>query len=393
MKVAVVVPGGLHPSGRTQVVPSWLALFGELAKRHEIHAFVLRHLYEPTTYSLLGFTVHDLGRPALPFGFRTWAQERALGFALKSYGPFDLVHGFFADPAGRLAARAGRRLGIPSIVTCDSGEFVSLPEIDYGSQRTARGRKAVAEALALATRVHVCTEFMAAQAQAHGVSTVVIPLTTVRAVELNTAGSRIPPSRPSGRFGETWPKLASRAEAGPAAGSRTLRLLQVASLSRVKNQRLLIDALPIIRKTIDAHVDLVGEDTVGGELQRHAAQLGLSVYVSFHGFVPRDGLDRFYDSADIYVQTSLHEAAGVSVLEAAAAGVPVVGTRAGFIADWAPERAIAVSAPTPESLAKVITTVAANAESSRTAAAQSWTRERDAVSAAASFESMYRQLV
>jgi glycosyltransferase involved in cell wall biosynthesis len=367
MKVAIVVPGGLHPSGWKQVVPSWLALFGELAKQHEIHAFVLRHLYEPTTYSLLGFTVHDLGRPALPFGFRRWAQERALGFAMKKYGPFDLVHGFFADPAGRLAARAGQRLGIPSVVTCDSGEFVSLPAIDYGSQRTARGRSAVAEALALATQVHVCTEFMAAQAKAHGVLPVVIPLTTV-------GNSQPGPHR------------------SPTPDPRSLRLLQVASLSRVKNQRLLIDALPIIRKTTNAHVELVGEDTLGGELQRHAEHLGLSEHVTFHGFVPHVGLDRFYENADIYVQTSLHEAAGVSVLEAAASGVPIVGTRAGYIADWAPERAAVIDAPTPELLAAAIATAAAHAESSSAAAAQAWARDRDVLSAAASFESLYRQL-
>jgi glycosyltransferase involved in cell wall biosynthesis len=367
MKVAIVVPGGLHPSGWKQVVPSWLALFGELAKRHEIHAFVLRHLYEPTTYSLLGFTVHDLGRPALPFGFRRWAQARALGFAMKKHDPFDLVHGFFADPAGQLAARAGRRLGIPSIVTCDSGEFVSMPEIEYGSQRTASGRKAVAESLALATRVHVCTEFMAAQARSHGVDPVVIPLTTVTARRKPEGAVRQPHT--------------------------VLRLLQVASVSRVKNQKLLVDALPIIRKTIDAHVDLVGEDTLGGELQRHAEQLGLLEHVTFHGFVPQDGLGRFYEKADVYVQTSLHEAAGVSVLEAAAAEVPVVGTRAGYIADWAADRAIAIDAPTPESLARALATVAANAAPSFAAAAQVWTCERDVLSAATRFDSLYRQLV
>ena len=43
MKVAVIVTGGLHPSGREQVVPSWLTLFAELATTHEVHAFVLRH--------------------------------------------------------------------------------------------------------------------------------------------------------------------------------------------------------------------------------------------------------------------------------------------------------------------------------------------------------------
>ena len=44
----------------------------------------------------------------------------------------------------------------------------------------------------------------------------------------------------------------------------------MASLSRVKNQRLLIDAFRIVREKVDAHLDLVGEDTLNGELQQHA---------------------------------------------------------------------------------------------------------------------------
>ncbi len=63
MKIAIVVPGGLHPSGQEQVVPSWLALFERLARSHDIHAFALKHLEQPQSYSLRGFTVHDLGRP------------------------------------------------------------------------------------------------------------------------------------------------------------------------------------------------------------------------------------------------------------------------------------------------------------------------------------------
>jgi len=232
MKIAIVVPGGLHPSGTEQIVPSWLRLFEQLAKTHEIHAFVLKHLSTPQSYSLRGFTVHDLGRPSSALGVARWAQERALLKALDAYRPFDLVHGFFADPSGLLAARAGERLGIPSIVTCDSGEFVALPVIRYGSQRTRRGRRAVLEACALAARVHVCTQFMAALATAHDVKTTIIPLTSVTS---ETAAAR-QLSRP--------------------AGDASFRLVQVASLSRVKNQRLLLDALAIVRKRIDARLDL-----------------------------------------------------------------------------------------------------------------------------------------
>jgi len=370
MKIAVVVPGGLHPSGQQQVVPSWLALLERLAKSHTIHAFALKHLEKPQTYSLRGFTVHDLGRPSAPLGLTRWAQERALTRALDEHGPFDLIHGFYADPAGQLAARAGKRLQIPSLVTCDSGEFVSIPSIKYGSQRTARGRKAVREACALASKVHVCTSFMGALAAAQGVSATVIPLTSVT-------------SRAA-----TIKRPAARRE------SETFRIIQVASLSLVKNQRLLIDALKIVRQKVNAEVDLIGEDTLNGELQKHAAQTGVDAHVTFHGFLPQHRVLEILSRADLYVQTSLHEAAGVSVLEAAAAGVPALGTLAGYVADWSPTKAMSLGDAIPESLADAILTLHADADRRRSIAALARTISiaQDATWSAAQFDQLYRKL-
>lgn len=365
MKVAVIVTGGLHPSGREQVVPSWLTLFSELATTHEVHAFVLRHLPEARSYTLLGFHVHDLGRPSAPLGLSRWAQERALAAAMAARGRFDIIHGIWGDPAGQLAVRMGKRFSRPALVTFDSGEFESMPAIEYGSQRTSRGRAAIDEALT-ASRIHVCSEFMATKARLHGVTPIVIPLTTVRGT--GTAGSRLP-------------------------ASRRLQLLQVASLSRVKNQRLLIDALARLAPAIDADLDLVGEDTLGGELHRHAMATGVGARVRFHGFKTRDELARFYAAADFYVQSSLHEAAGVSVLEAAAAGIPVIGTRAGYVADWAPDGAVAIDRPTANAMADGI--VALHRHPTRAGAvaatARAWALERDASWVAARFENLYRE--
>ena len=232
---------------------------------------------------------------------------------MSASGPFDLVHGFWGDPAGLLAARAGRHFGIPSVVTCDSGEFVSIPAIGYGSQRTARGRAIIQEACSVANRVHVCTRFMEQQARDHGVAATVIPLGTSAGFVSAKAPQR---------------------NINPASSD----LLQIASLSRVKNQQLAIDAVALLSKRMDVHLDLVGEDTLGGELQATVRELGLADRVTFHGFLPQDELPRLFASADLYVQTSLHEAAGVSVLEAAGFGVPVIGTRVGYVADWTPHQ-------------------------------------------------------
>lgn len=367
MKIAVVVTGGLHPSGRDQVVPSWLSLFSELARTHDIHAFALRHLPKAQTYKLLGFTVHDLGRPSAVIGLTRWAQARALTRALSAHGPFDLVHGLWGDPAGQLAVRSARAFGIPSLVTMDSGEFVSIPAIDYGSQRTARGRKAIQDACG-ASRIHVCTQFMANKATEHGIQPAVIPLTSI------TSGA---PRR--------TPTFDSR---------NTLRLLQVASLSRVKNQQTLIDALAIVRQSIDARLDLVGEDTLGGELQRRAVEKAVGDRVRFLGFTPQDRLASIFADADLYVQSSLHEAAGVSVLEAAAAGLPIVGTRAGYVADWGPERALAIDTIDASSMAQAIVALHADPPRARAMAAkaQEWALDHHASWVADRFAALFREV-
>ena len=321
LKIALVLTGGLHPSGTDEIIPAILALVERLARIHDLHAFAVRHLPSPARYRLAGATVHDLGRPE-----GRWRQWRALARELKEHGPFDVIHGYWIDPGGLLAAISGRRFGVPSVVTCDSGEFVSLPEIDYGLLRTARGRSVVRLSCRLATRLHVATGYMAARARDQGYSPITIPI-----------GIPVDAGAPTGR-GERDPK----------------RLLQVASLNRVKDQGLLLRALAKVRRHTAAHLDLVGEDTLGGELQREAARLGLSEAVTFHGFVRHADLGRFYRSADLYVQSSRHEAAGVSVLEAASYGLPVVGTRVGYISDWAPEAAVAVTPADHDGLATAI---------------------------------------
>lgn len=331
MKIAIVLTGGLHPSGREQVIPLWLWLIERLARRHGVHAFTVRHLPVPTSYPLCGATVHDLGRPR-----GRWAQWKALRQALAREGPFDVVHGHWIDPAGILAALAGRRLRIPSVVTCDSGEFTSLPDIDYGLQRSPKGRALVQLACRLATRVHVTTSIMETLARRHGVEPIRIPfgLDLARVWGASTA-----------------PTL--ERTAGPP-----WRLLQVASLNRVKDQSTLLRALAIARRSLDVRLDLVGEDTFGDDrLARDAASLGVAHAVTFHGFVPADLLPPRRAAVHAYVQSSLHEAAGISVLEAAASGLPIIGTRVGYVSDWAPHAAVAVPPDDAEALAAAITAI------------------------------------
>ena len=363
MRIALVVTGGVDESARERIIPALLSLIERLARRHEVHVYTLRYLAEPRTYPLLGGVVHDLGRPE---GIR--AQFRRLLAALSHDGPFDAIHGYWALPAGLVAAMAGRRLHIPSIVTFDSGEFISLPEIGYGLQLTFRHRRAVAATVSLATRSTVCTWYQERLARAHGARPQVVPI---------GVDTRLfhPPAdrRPSG---PPW------------------RLLHVASLNRVKDQPTLIEALTELANRVPAvHLDVVGEDTLDGSIQALARHAGVEHFVTFHGFLPIDGLVPLYQRAHLLVVSSRHEAANVAVMEAAACGVPTVGTCVGHVADWAPDRAVAVPPGNAPALAGAIADLLEDGDRRDriASAAHAWTLAHDADWTADTFEAIYRE--
>ncbi|MDJ0734027.1 MAG: glycosyltransferase family 4 protein [Nostocaceae cyanobacterium] len=57
----------------------------------------------------------------------------------------------------------------------------------------------------------------------------------------------------------------------------------------------------------------------------------LAKNVTFWGSVPHEKLNKYYQNADIFINSSLSEALGMPILEAMAGSVPVVGSRVGGI--------------------------------------------------------------
>jgi glycosyltransferase involved in cell wall biosynthesis len=365
--VAFVVRGGVDRSGRRRVIPAILSLVERLAAHHDVHVFALHHELQPATYRLLGATVHDLGQLRAWRGVSRRLQGTRLLAALRELGKIDLVHAYWAQPAGSAAVAAATRLGIPAIVTADSGEWVSFPDIDYGLQRRWIDRRAVAATMRGASAVTVCTAFMAQLARAHGVSATILPIGVVAAGAI-----------PARTGGPPW------------------RLVHVASINRVKDHSTLLQALSrIVTREPRVHLDVIGEDTLGGAAQRMAQELGIGPHVTFHGFQESEAVAGFYARAHLHVMSSRHEAAAVAVLEAAAAGLATVGTRVGYIADWAPdERAIAVPVADAAALADAVLSMMTDCSrrASVAARAREWTLAHDADWTAGAFDGLYRTL-
>ena len=115
---------------------------------------------------------------------------------------------------------------------------------------------------------------------------------------------------------------------------------------------------------------------------------------SSHFCLPSDALIPIYQQSHLFVLSSRHEAAGAVVLEAAACGVPVVGTAVGYIADWAPACAVAVPTRNPAALAAAMHDLLHNraARERLAAAARQWAAAHDADWTGHEFDRVYAKL-
>ena len=77
------------------------------------------------------------GRP----GFGAAGSGAACRPPIEANGPFDLLHAYQGMPA-IVCAPIARRLGVPLVVTLDSGELTSIDDIGYGLQRRWFDRRA-----------------------------------------------------------------------------------------------------------------------------------------------------------------------------------------------------------------------------------------------------------
>ena len=337
MKIGFVVLGGVDRGGEHRVTPCLLWLLERLAAEHEVHVFALRQESQPCRYDLLGAHVSNIGSG--PRGFRALAQI----VAEHRRAPFHVLHAISAAPMGVIAGAAGRWLRVPVVLHITGGELVSLPEIGYGGRANWRGRLWLQTAIASAARVIAPSKTTRQQARELGIAAECLPF----GVALDRWPARAPRERlPQGAL---EPRRAHQAHDPRAPG----RLIHVASLNRVKDQKTLLRAARrMLAAGASFHLDIAGEDTLGGEIQRFTDEQGLGDVVTFHGFLTHAKLRPLVEQAHVLLVSSRHETGPIAALEAAVAGVPTVGTAVGHLPEWAPEAARTVPVGDAEALAE-----------------------------------------
>lgn len=146
----------------------------------------------------------------------------------------------------------------------------------------------------------------------------------------------------------------SRSVGGP------VRLLTVARLVEEKGVAYGIRAVAELRRrqpALELVYDVVGDGPLAPELRALAARLGVEAHVRFVGWASQAELPGIYAAADLFLLPSIRtssgaeEGAGMVLLEAQAAGLPIIATRVGGIPEVVLEGVSAVLVPERDAVA------------------------------------------
>lgn len=183
-------------------------------------------------------------------------------------------------------------------------------------------------------------------------------------------------------------------ELGVPAGARVVG--SVANLRPVKDHATLLRAMAVMTDHDDVHVVLVGDGPCRSELERLAGELSIDSRVHFAGHRPND--PNLHGLFNISVLNSLSEASSNSILEAMAAGRPMIATQVGGSGDAVVDgkTGILVFPASPEALAVAIQSLLDDPPAARRMGEEGRRRARDcftSLEALTRLERLYRRLV
>lgn len=311
-RIGLVVPG-FSASEDDWCIPALLTLVRVLSQRAQVRVFSIRWPDRCRDYGVHGATVHAFGGGTAKMWSRAALLGRALSHVVRAgrREPFDVLHGFWADEPGTLAVLAARWLGVPAVVSLMGGELVDLRDIGYGAQSSPIARILVRTALRKATVVTVGSTYLAELAR---------PRVGDRRLRL------VPLGVDTSMFRPACPTDSSRSE--------RKRLIHVASLTPVKNQALLLRAVRrVVDRIPDLQLHMIGDGPLRARLGQAISALALQKNVTMRGEIVHHHLPDAYREADVCVSSSRFESQAMVALEAAACGVPCVGTAVGILPD------------------------------------------------------------
>jgi glycosyltransferase involved in cell wall biosynthesis len=170
----------------------------------------------------------------------------------------------------------------------------------------------------------------------------------------------------------------------------------VARLVPVKNHKVLIEAMRIVCSKMNTCLLVVGDGELRGSLEELASQAGLKKRILFLG--NRNDVDEILQDLDLFVLPSISEGFPISILEAMAAGVPIVANAVGGIPEALEQgrAGLLINCRDPQGLAQGIIDLlidSSQASSFREAAMRRVTKDFSLGVMAGKYSDIYKELV
>lgn len=276
------------------------------------------------------------GRAYLPFGPVAALLEQVRPDVCRAYDP---------GVRGSLAVWWGRRIGAPSVVSVHA----DLDDQRRHERRTVHRLRTVLESYTLprADAVICVSHHVARYARRRGAKAPVVIYNRVYADQFAASAVR------------------------PAADRRAMTILSVGRLVRPKYQECLIRAV----QGLDARLVLVGDGEMRQPLERLVRDLNMSGRVVFRSSVPHSEIADCYHQADIFAMATHYEGFCIPVLEAMAAGLPVVASRIGPIEEILGDAGLLVD-NAPDAFEAALRTLVTDAAAREAAGARAAARAR-----------------
>ena len=290
-----------------------------LAQRdHEVHVLCASRSFLTEVARRGGVVEHRMRSVPIPFytGFRFSPPPFLYRCVLREVERVkpDIVHvqGHFL--IGRALIRAAKALGIPVMATNhfmpDNLVFyLRLPE-RVERAMTEWAWRDFARVFNRADVVTAPSPFAASLAEQKGVKGPVLPLSC------GTDLSRFHPDNDSDAF-----KLRYGIPEQPT-------YMYVGRLDAEKRVDELIRALPLVRRSVDAQLVIVGDGHERRNLIELSEEERVDEYVIFTGFVEDEDLPEAYAASDVFCNAGIAELQSIVTMEAMATGKPVVAANA-----------------------------------------------------------------
>ncbi len=264
----------------------------------------------PTGASTNGVRYHYFARQArfytISWPLWGWLRREAAAFDLLH------VHALFSF-ASTAAATAARRAGVPYVIR-PLGTLAPYGLRQHRLLKSISLRLVERRALERAAALHCTSQLEANEIQALGLST------CTRIIPLGIDVARFHEPQPPDWLARRAPRLAGRRV-----------LLFLSRIDRKKGIELLLAGVAQLQKESTKPVALViagaGEPAYLRALQQQAEQLGLTESVLWAGHLEDHDKRAALAAAHVFVLPSEAENFGIAVVEAMAAGVPVVLSR------------------------------------------------------------------